>query len=260
MPASGRERRWPVRLEGKAGVVTGTSKGLGREILFALCREGARIVALSRNPELGQAGVEEAVRAGGTAVFEQGDVTREEDVVRAIERCREEFGTLDLMVNNAGILGEGRLHETTNEQWDELVAVHMTGTFWGCKHAIAAMRETGRRRHRQRRLDPVLHGRRLPRRLHRDEGGDARADEGDRHRLRGGRHPLQLRLPRGHGDADDRAVLRRDRRPAAARAEMEAAYPGSGSRTRGRWRPRSSSSARTRRRSSAERRSSWTAR
>jgi NAD(P)-dependent dehydrogenase (short-subunit alcohol dehydrogenase family) len=132
-----------VRLQGKAGVVTGTSKGLGREILFALCREGASVVALSRDAELGRAGVDEAVRAGGRAVFEQGDVTREEDVVRAIARCREAFGSLDLMVNNAGILGEGRLHETTNEQWDELVAVHMTGAFWGCKHAIAAMREGG---------------------------------------------------------------------------------------------------------------------
>ena len=79
----------------------------------------------------------------GEAVFEQGDVTREDDVVRAIERCRGELGRLDLMVNNAGVLGEGRLHETTNEQWHELVAVHLTGTFWGCKHALLAMREQG---------------------------------------------------------------------------------------------------------------------
>jgi NAD(P)-dependent dehydrogenase (short-subunit alcohol dehydrogenase family) len=133
-----------VRLQGKAGVVTGTSKGLGREILRVLCAEGARIVALSRNAALGQAGVDEVRAAGGTAVFQQGDVTREEDVVRAIERCREEFGELDLMVNNAGILGEARLHETTNEQWHELVAIHLTGTFWGCKHAISAMRAGGK--------------------------------------------------------------------------------------------------------------------
>jgi NAD(P)-dependent dehydrogenase (short-subunit alcohol dehydrogenase family) len=129
-----------VRLADKAGVVTGTSKGLGREILRALCAEGARIVALSRNAELGQTGVDEVREAGGTAVFQQGDVTHEEDVVRSIERCREEFGDFNLMVNNAGILGEGRLHETTNEQWNELVAIHLTGTFWGCKHAINAMR------------------------------------------------------------------------------------------------------------------------
>jgi NAD(P)-dependent dehydrogenase (short-subunit alcohol dehydrogenase family) len=125
-----------VRLDGKAGVVTGTSKGLGREILRVLCAEGARIVALSRNAELGQAGVDEVVAAGGSAVFQQGDVTREGDILRAIERCKQEFGGFGLIVNNAGILGEGRLHETTNEQWDDLVAVHLTGTFWGCKHAI----------------------------------------------------------------------------------------------------------------------------
>lgn len=133
-----------MRLEGKAGVVTGTSKGLGREILLALTAEGAKIVALSRDAEAGQRAVDEVVAAGGTAVFHQGDVTHEEDVVAAIARCREAFGALDVMVNNAGVLGEGRLHETTNEQWDELVAVHLTGTFWGCKHAVNAMRESGR--------------------------------------------------------------------------------------------------------------------
>jgi NAD(P)-dependent dehydrogenase (short-subunit alcohol dehydrogenase family) len=133
-----------VRLEGKAGIVTGTSKGLGREILRALCAEGARIVALSRNAELGRAGVDEVLAAGGTALFQQGDVTREEDIIRAIDRCRAEYGSLDLAVSNAGILGEGRLHETTNEQWDELVAVHLTHTFWCCKHAVEAMRASGR--------------------------------------------------------------------------------------------------------------------
>jgi len=124
--------------------VTGTSRGLGREILLGLAGEGASVVALSRNAEAGRASVEEATDVGGTALFEQGDVRREEDVVRAIERCRSEFGALDFMVNNAGILGESRLHETTNELWDDLVATHLTATFWGCKHAVDAMRESGR--------------------------------------------------------------------------------------------------------------------
>jgi NAD(P)-dependent dehydrogenase (short-subunit alcohol dehydrogenase family) len=131
-------------LSGKAGVVTGTSKGLGREIVYGLSAAGASLVCLSRNAELGAAVVDQATRQGpGRAVFEQGDVTNEADIVRAIDRCREEYGQLDLMVNNAGILGEGRLHETTNELWDELVAVHLTGAFWGCKHAINVMREHG---------------------------------------------------------------------------------------------------------------------
>ena len=132
-----------LRVEGKAGVVTGTSRGLGREILLALCAEGASVVGLARDAEGGREGVDEAVAAGGRAVFQQGDVRHEEDVVAAIERCVAEYGALDFIVNNAGILGEGRLHETTNELWDDLVATHLTGTFWGCKHAIAAMREGG---------------------------------------------------------------------------------------------------------------------
>ena len=133
-----------MRLAGKSGVVTGTSRGLGREILLAAAAEGARVVAVARNAESGEAAVEEVRAAGGDAVFLQGDVRNEQDVVAAIERCVAEYGSLDFLVNNAGILGEGRLHETTNELWDDLVATHLTGTFWGCKHAIAAMRESGR--------------------------------------------------------------------------------------------------------------------
>jgi NAD(P)-dependent dehydrogenase (short-subunit alcohol dehydrogenase family) len=133
-----------MRCEGKVGVVTGSSRGLGREILLALAAEGASVVGLSRNAEAGVAGVEEAVSAGGRAVYQAGDVRREDDVAAAVDRCKSEFGGLDFIVNNAGILGEGRLHETTNELWDDLVATHLTGTFWGCKHAIAAMRASGR--------------------------------------------------------------------------------------------------------------------
>ena len=77
--------------------------------------EGARVAALARNAEAGQAAVDESRSDGGEAVFLQGDVRQEEDVVAAIERCRDEYGALDFIVNNAGILGEGRLHETTNE-------------------------------------------------------------------------------------------------------------------------------------------------
>jgi NAD(P)-dependent dehydrogenase (short-subunit alcohol dehydrogenase family) len=133
-----------LRCEGKAGVVTGASKGLGRETLLALCREGASVVAVSRDEATGGKSVEEATAGGGKAVFQQGDVRQEADVVEALERCEAEFGGLDFVVNNAGILGEGRLHETTNALWDDLVATHLTGTFWGCKHAVEAMRQSGR--------------------------------------------------------------------------------------------------------------------
>jgi NAD(P)-dependent dehydrogenase (short-subunit alcohol dehydrogenase family) len=132
-----------MRCSGKRGVVTGTSRGLGREILLALCGEGASVVGLARDAEAGGGAVEEANRTEGQAAFVQGDVRREQDIVDAIARCNEEFGGFDFIVNNAGILGEGRLHETSNDLWDDLVATHLTGTFWGCKHAIETMRADG---------------------------------------------------------------------------------------------------------------------
>ncbi len=133
-----------MKLDGKAGVVTGTSRGLGREILGQAAAEGARVVTLARSAEAGQQAVDEVVAAGGDAVFVQGDVRREEDVAGAIGFCVTQYGALDFIVNNAGILGESRLHETTNELWNDLVATHLTATFWGCKHAVEVMRASGR--------------------------------------------------------------------------------------------------------------------
>ena len=101
------------------------------------------MVGLARDAEAGGGVVEEANRTEGHAAFAQGDVRREQDIVDAITRCKKEFGGFDFIVNNAGILGEGRLHETSNDLWDDLVATHLTGTFWGCKHAIETMRADG---------------------------------------------------------------------------------------------------------------------
>jgi NAD(P)-dependent dehydrogenase (short-subunit alcohol dehydrogenase family) len=132
---------YPMRCAGKKGVVTGSSRGLGREILLALCAEGAEVVGVARDAEAGSRAADEASAGEGRAVFAQGDVRNEQDIVDAIARFEEELGGFDFIVNNAGILGEGRLHETSNQEWDDLVATHLTGTFWGCKHAIATMRK-----------------------------------------------------------------------------------------------------------------------
>jgi len=98
---------------------------------------------MARDADAGSRAAEEATGDGGRAVFVPGDVRREQDIVDAIARCKEKFGGFDFIVNNAGILGEGRLHETSNDLWDDLVATHLTGTFWGCKHAIETMRAEG---------------------------------------------------------------------------------------------------------------------
>ena len=125
-----------MELQGKAGVVTGAHKGLGAEIVDVVLREGGSVVAVSRSG-----------RSDGQAPERvtdmRGDVTVEQTFPDAIAACIEAYGRFDFIVNNAGILGEGRLHETSNDLWDALVATHLTGAFWGCKHAVTAFRDRG---------------------------------------------------------------------------------------------------------------------
>jgi NAD(P)-dependent dehydrogenase (short-subunit alcohol dehydrogenase family) len=130
------------RFRGRAGVVTGAGSGLGREVVLALVAEGANVVVLDVDGDAGERVAAEAV-GPGRAVFLRGDVGREADVVAAVERCVDEFGGLDVMHNNAGIQGSARFHETTNETWDRVQEINLKAVFWGCKHAIAAMRPRG---------------------------------------------------------------------------------------------------------------------
>jgi NAD(P)-dependent dehydrogenase (short-subunit alcohol dehydrogenase family) len=130
----------PGCLAGKAGVVTGAAAGLGRAVLLAACAEGAAIVALDRDADRGQETVAEAVKAGGRAVYHEGDVSREQDVVAAIQRSTFEFGAFNILDNNAGIALEKRLHDTSSAEWDSIMEVNLKGAFYGCKHGVIAMR------------------------------------------------------------------------------------------------------------------------
>jgi NAD(P)-dependent dehydrogenase (short-subunit alcohol dehydrogenase family) len=132
------------RLAGKAGVITGATSGLGLATLRAMTAGGAAIVAVGRSTSRGQE-IAEAIRAdGGQAVFFTGDVSSETDIIAAIALCRETFGSIDIMHNNAAYFTTADLHETTNEQWDRSLMTNLSSVFWGSKHAVIAMREQGR--------------------------------------------------------------------------------------------------------------------
>lgn len=131
------------RLAGKAGVITGATSGLGLAVLRGMAREGARLVALGRNVSRGEEVVGRLADEGLTVVFQQGDVTREDDIVAAIDRCRAQFGRLDVMHNNAAYLVTKELHETSNVEWSDSLATNLSSVFWGSKHAVLAMREEG---------------------------------------------------------------------------------------------------------------------
>ena len=125
------------RLEGRSAVVTGVGSGLGREIARVLAAEGANVLGCDVN----DAGGNETM--GGSGSYRHVDVSREREVEQLIAAAIEQFGQLDVMVNNAAIQIEEELAETTEEQLDRILAVNLKGVFFGCKHAVRAMRTTG---------------------------------------------------------------------------------------------------------------------
>ena len=125
-------------------VVTGSASGLGRAIALRFAEEGARVVVsdVRREPREGGEATEKVIAdAGGTSVFVEADVSRWSDVDRLVSAAVERFGRLDVIVNNAGIAGRHSkpLLETTEEDWDAIMAVNLRGVFLCCKRAIAEM-------------------------------------------------------------------------------------------------------------------------
>jgi len=132
-----------MRLEGKVALISGGALGMGAAEARLFAREGARVVIGDVLEAEGRA-VEADVRArGGEAVFTRLDVTSEADWQRAVDLALKHFGTLDVLINNAGIGGASRLEDTPVEAWDRVMDVNAKGVFLGSKAVIPAMRQGG---------------------------------------------------------------------------------------------------------------------
>ena len=134
-----------LRLPGKVVLITGAAGGQGTVEAHMLAAEGAVIVVCDVEEERGRIVAEQIkVRHGtGTAVFHKLDVTCEEDWKRTLSITLSSFGTLDVLVNNAGILSPETILETSVKNWDEIISVNTAGTFLGIKQAAPAMRSNG---------------------------------------------------------------------------------------------------------------------
>lgn len=126
-------------LEGAVAIVTGAAGGLGRAIVERLHAAGARIVAEDIAPE-----VDELEREDGTVVALRGDVSLAETAARAVELARSRLGGLDLLVNNAGRIVFRSLTDTTDEDFDGLMATNARGTFVHCRAAMPALESSPR--------------------------------------------------------------------------------------------------------------------
>ncbi len=125
------------RLAGKVAVITGGSSGIGEGTVRRFVEEGARVVIADFQVPEGEA---LAASLGDVTRFIRTDVTNEADVAAAVDLAVSEFGGLDVMFNNAGIIGAvGSIAETTAEAWDATIAVLLRGVFLGVKHAARVM-------------------------------------------------------------------------------------------------------------------------
>jgi NAD(P)-dependent dehydrogenase (short-subunit alcohol dehydrogenase family) len=129
------------RLDGKAALVTGGARGIGRAIVEKFVGEGASVRFVDLDEEAG-AGLARAIGAG--ANFRRADVAVEADIQQAIDDLVRERGAIDILVNNAGINAYFDAAEMTEAEWDHVFAVDLKGAWLCAKHALRAMKRAGR--------------------------------------------------------------------------------------------------------------------
>ncbi|MGI6541058.1 MAG: 3-oxoacyl-ACP reductase FabG [Bacillota bacterium] len=125
-----------MRLDGKVAIITGSGRGLGKEAAFLFAEEGARVVVCDINRQSAEEVALAIVDAGGEAMATMVDVTDSESVQRMVDAAMERFGTIDVLVNNAGITADAQLVKMTEDQWDRVIAVNLKGVYL-CTKAVA---------------------------------------------------------------------------------------------------------------------------
>ncbi len=132
-----------MRLQDKVAIITGAARGMGAAEARIFAKEGAKVVLGDIQVEDGQTVTQEIIDAGGQAIFIEMDVSKQSDWQRTIDAAISNFGKINVLVNNAGIIERDSLEETTEETWDKIMAVNAKGVFLGTKAVIPHMKAAG---------------------------------------------------------------------------------------------------------------------
>ena len=132
------------KLTGQVALVTGASSGIGRAIARAFLREGADLVVVARRSERLEALAEEAQKSGRRCAIVVGDVREEETAVRAVQAALQEFGHLNILVNNVGRATYGNLVETGADDYDSMMDTNMRSTFVFTRHVVPVLLAKGK--------------------------------------------------------------------------------------------------------------------
>jgi NAD(P)-dependent dehydrogenase (short-subunit alcohol dehydrogenase family) len=128
---------------GRVAVVTGGASGIGLGIAQRLAHDGARVAIFDLNVDDAVAEAAKIESAGGTAVGIKVDVSDRANIEAALAEVRERYGPIEILVNNAGMEGFSKFLDITEEKWNRLMAVNLTGTFHCCQAVLPEMIEAG---------------------------------------------------------------------------------------------------------------------
>jgi len=133
------------RLEGKVALVTGGAAGIGRETAMLFAKEGAQLVITDVNDAGGQETLDAIQAAGGDARYMHADVSKAADSEAMVALAESEFGGLDILFNNAGIMhgDDGNAMQTSEAVWDLTMNINLKGVYLGCKYGIPALQRRG---------------------------------------------------------------------------------------------------------------------
>jgi NAD(P)-dependent dehydrogenase (short-subunit alcohol dehydrogenase family) len=131
------------RLSHKTALITGGASGIGRAMAQLFAREGAAVTIADLDESGGQEVVQQIRNQGGRALFVPCDVTLEADCQRAVQFTVQQFGGLDILLNNAGIIRRTTVLDISAEDWDRVMAVNVKSIFLMSRHAIPIMAEAG---------------------------------------------------------------------------------------------------------------------
>jgi NAD(P)-dependent dehydrogenase (short-subunit alcohol dehydrogenase family) len=131
------------KLSGKVAIVTGATSGIGKATALLFAEEGADVVITGRRAELGQRVENEIRQKGVRCVFVQADHSQADDCSRVVERTLSEFGRVDILFNNAGIVTKGTAETTEETIWNDTLAINVTAVWRMCKLVLPIMKRQG---------------------------------------------------------------------------------------------------------------------